>query len=412
MNVLVTSENRFVRDSANQVWTPSQFPYDFWTRYLDAFDQVTVLARIQDLSQAPQGFARSCGPNVEFHAVPTYLGPWQYLLKTFAIGRHVREAVKLADAAIIRSPSILAGRVREACLEQGKIFGVEVVGDPAQVFTSGAIDHPLRAFFRWRFVSSLKADIRNAKAVAYVTRRVLQGKYPPPRLAMDLDTHAMAEPEHGTSWYSNVVLNESDFVPTSRALAPARESYRVITVGSLEQPYKGVDLLIEAVRSFRDRGFGVELTVVGGGRLLPTLELQASQAGLNGIVRFVGEVRDRHLLKELLDASDVFLLASRTEGLPRALIEAMARALPCLGSRVGGIPELLEEEDLFAPNNSAAIASAMDRLFRDPRRLAAMSARNLARAAEYKEPLLRHRRRRFYSFIRHCAQARAQGGLR
>jgi glycosyltransferase involved in cell wall biosynthesis len=101
-----------------------------------------------------------------------------------------------------------------------------------------------------------------------------------------------------------------------------------------------------------------------------------------------------------LDAADLFVMPSRTEGLPKALIEAMARGLPAVGSAVGGIPELLAPEDLVPPDDVTALADAIRRLVTDPARMTAASARNLARAADFAETALAPRRDAFYRAVR------------
>ena len=78
------------------------------------------------------------------------------------------------------------------------------------------------------------------------------------------------------------------------------------------------------------------------------------------------------------------------------MIEAMARGLPCLGSTVGGIPELLPEEDLVPPNDARALADKILDTVRHPARMESMSARNLQKAGEYREEVLAARRRSFY----------------
>ena len=82
------------------------------------------------------------------------------------------------------------------------------------------------------------------------------------------------------------------------------------------------------------------------------------------------------------------------------MIEAMARALPCIGSTVGGIPELLPLEDLVPPGDAAALARKIREVVIDPGRMARMSTRNLEKAREYREDALRERRVAFYQNIR------------
>jgi glycosyltransferase involved in cell wall biosynthesis len=84
-----------------------------------------------------------------------------------------------------------------------------------------------------------------------------------------------------------------------------------------------------------------------------------------------------------LDSADVFVLPSRTEGLPRALVEAMARALPAVATDVGGNAELLDPEFIIPVDDAAALADRLRRLWSDAALWQQQSARNLAVARTY-----------------------------
>src|ERR1043166_5635017 len=110
--------------------------------------------------------------------------------------------------------------------------------------------------------------------------------------------------------------------------------------------YKAPDVLIRAVAQCVAAGFDLTLHVVGDGKHRPELEQLASALGVSDRVIFLGLLPAGAAVRERLDRSDLFVLASRCEGLPRAMVEAMARSLPCIGSTIGGIPELLPEDDM------------------------------------------------------------------
>jgi glycosyltransferase involved in cell wall biosynthesis len=101
-----------------------------------------------------------------------------------------------------------------------------------------------------------------------------------------------------------------------------------------------------------------------------------------------------------LDQADLFVLPSYQEGLPRAMIEGMARALPCIGSTAGGIPELLPPEDMVPAGDAAALARKIREVVTAPQRLARMSVRNLAKDRIYNDEALRPRRISFYQHLR------------
>lgn len=147
------------------------------------------------------------------------------------------------------------------------------------------------------------------------------------------------------------------------------------------------------------RGMALQLNIIGDGKFRPQLEARAYELGLGKTVRFLGYIADE-AVRQQLDQADLFLLPSRTEGLPRAIIEAMARALPCIGSTVGGIPELLPPEDLVPPGDATALAAKIREVLTNPQRMAAMSERNLREAQKYHESVINQRRLDFYKQVR------------
>jgi glycosyltransferase involved in cell wall biosynthesis len=140
--------------------------------------------------------------------------------------------------------------------------------------------------------------------------------------------------------------------------------------------------------------------VIGEGKHRPELETRASRLGLTERVSFRGQLKTAELVRRELDQAHLFVMPSHQEGLPKAMVEAMARGLPCIGSAVGGIPELLPPEDLVAPGDADALADKIREVVTSPERMAQMSSRNLEKAREYSDHLLRARRIRFYEQLR------------
>ena len=167
-------------------------------------------------------------------------------------------------------------------------------------------------------------------------------------------------------------IDLSQFRPGATTTGPIR---RVGTVSSL-RGVKGLDTLIEAAALARREIPDLEVTIAGGGRLRPALEDQARRAGLSGRVSFLGHRED---VAEVLRGLDLFVLPSRSEAFPNAVIEAMAMALPIIATSVGGVPEMLEHGRtgiLVPPGRPDALAAAIVDLARRPER-----ARDLGRQA-------------------------------
>ena len=132
----------------------------------------------------------------------------------------------------------------------------------------------------------------------------------------------------------------------------------VLSVGRVER-VKGFDDMITAFRAVASQQPQAVLAIAGDGSLRETLELQARRAGLEGRVRLLGERSD---VPTLLAAADLFVMSSHSEGLPFALLEAMAAGLPIVATRVGDIPRALGTAGaLVPPGDPAELAAAMTR---------------------------------------------------
>jgi glycosyltransferase involved in cell wall biosynthesis len=135
----------------------------------------------------------------------------------------------------------------------------------------------------------------------------------------------------------------------------------VVCVGRLS-PEKGHADLIEALRLIHDGGTQAHLALAGDGPERERLAQAAAAAGLAARVHFMGH---RATVGPLLRDADLFALPSLTEGLPNAVLEAMAMALPVVATAVGGVPELVLDGEtgvLVAAANPCALADALSRV--------------------------------------------------
>jgi len=152
-------------------------------------------------------------------------------------------------------------------------------------------------------------------------------------------------------------------------------------------PVKGLAFLVEAFAEIAPSHPSLSLHLIGDGPLRGELETLAAGRGVGGRVRFHGEQDEP---RRFLPAFDIFVLPSLSEGLPNALLEAMACGLPCVASKVGGIPEIGPDAgvEYVAPGDARALARAIDALVRDAGRRARDGAA-AARTARTRFPLER-----------------------
>ena len=148
-------------------------------------------------------------------------------------------------------------------------------------------------------------------------------------------------------------------------LAADDDELLFVTVANL-RPEKGYDVLLEAAQAIANCEPPIRVVAVGRGPLNDALRARHVELGLGDRFQFLGQRDD---VMQILAGADAFVLPSRHEGLPVALMEATSVALPIVASRVGGIPQALEDEVdalLVPPGDPRLLARAMTRLASDP----------------------------------------------
>lgn len=385
MRALVTASAHFAITEDGTLWTPNpSLDYRFWSRYLDVYDDVHLLARAKLCANPLDKWKKASGVGIQPVPLPDFLGALEFVKHYPTIRRTIQKALAEVEAIQLRLPCSIGTEVWRLLTAQ-RPYGIEVVADPYDSFAAGSVKHPLRSFFRWQFTRNLKQQCLDATAALYVTKQALQARYPCPHYSIGI---------------SDVDLSDELLVSTSRSFRYELRSFNLILVGSLAQLYKAPDVLIKAVSICVQQGLDLKLTFVGDGKYRQELEKLAATEGVSDRVHFQGQLFDRNAVIEQLDQADIFVLPSHQEGLPRAMIEAMARGLPCIGSVVGGIPELLASEDLVPPGDVTALAAKIQEVTLNPTRMARMSDRNLNQAREYCEKVLHHQRIEFYRYVR------------
>jgi glycosyltransferase involved in cell wall biosynthesis len=142
---------------------------------------------------------------------------------------------------------------------------------------------------------------------------------------------------------------------------PDKEALVYGTVGRLVET-KGLGVLLKAFARVYEKYPESWLILAGKGRLEAELRSLAAELNIHERVLFLGYRTD---IPEILKAYDVFVFPSIAEGLPGALLEAMATGIPVISSRVGGVPEILNNPELgmmISPSSVGELTTAMERL--------------------------------------------------
>jgi len=179
--------------------------------------------------------------------------------------------------------------------------------------------------------------------------------------------------------FPNLCLRESRIVPNGAPLdqiskdscsmfdLTIRHGY-ILTVGHLIYR-KGIDVLIEALKLAKDQGQIMNLVVAGDGSQRQVFMRIAGEAGLSESIYFVGNKSHKEIL-ELFKNCLFFVLASRAEGMPLVILEAMACGKAVVATNVDGIPEIVQHGRtglLVPPENAQSLAEALITVYKNPK---------------------------------------------
>ena len=148
-------------------------------------------------------------------------------------------------------------------------------------------------------------------------------------------------------------------------------------------PEKGINHLIHAASLIPDVRARMRFIIVGDGKCRQDLEGNVRERGLEGCFQFAG-FQDQ--TSGYLVSFDIFVLPSLSEGLSSAILSAMASSLPVVATRVGGIPELIRNEEeglLVPPGDPAALAQALIRLCNEPETCLRLGRQGRARVEKF-----------------------------
>lgn len=183
------------------------------------------------------------------------------------------------------------------------------------------------------------------------------------RLYLDLG----ARPEQLHLVYCGIDAEQFPYTPTAR---PRR---RILSVGRLVEK-KGLPVLLDACAALKLRGVPFECVIAGNGPMAEPLRRQVEALGLSGEAQILDRAIPQEELPGLLAEADVFAQPcvwskdNDVDGTPRTLLEAMATGLPCVATRIAGLPDLVEDGRaglLVEPGDSAGLADALERLLTD-----------------------------------------------
>lgn len=235
---------------------------------------------------------------------------------------------------------------------------------------------------------STKKTIKDSDYVHYVTQNFLQKRYPTQGKSLACSDINLKDLNIANLEHRKIINSQNN----------KNGIIKLVTTANVDVRYKGQEFVIKAIAKLRKEGdirYHYYLVGAGRGKYLYDLSVKL---GVQDQVHFVGRKTTEEVM-QILKESDIYLQPSISEGLPRAVVEAMSVALPCIGFDTGGMSELLEPEFVVKQKSVDGIIQCM-KVLQDNKKYEKTIEYNFKKACEYEHSKLVSKIRGFFAEVR------------
>ncbi len=319
MKLLFVHDHKF-RKVNNRLYSTGGLSNEVLSRYSKYATHVTVIARILSEENSDSQWSKIIDEKISILG-----GKYTYY-------PGLKKEINACDKIVVRMPSILGlhalklnRKIKKPCL-------IEMVGCAWDaLWNSNSIIGKIIApymFFQNKY------EIKNASYVLYVTDEFLQNRYPTNGKSIGCSDVELRDFDDNVLFHRCQSINQCN------------EKKVLGTIAATNVKYKGQQDVIKALGKLKHQGkLNYEYQLVGSGNQ-NFLKGIAKKNGVEEQIKFISGLPHEKIF-QWLDTIDIYIQPSRVEGLPRALIEAMSRGLPVIGTNVGGIPEVIEKPYLI-----------------------------------------------------------------
>lgn len=379
MNILFIHDHKFKVDKFGNHYTDGKFTNELFDSYIfSESDTICVIARSLLIEQGYSKFDLVNHPKLSFKLVKG-VSPIQIFIFNFFYNINIFLKILKSDLNIVRLPSFLGLFYCFLCIFFKKKYFVEVVGHAKDSLLDSSAGF-IKITFANIYFKLTQFVIKKAAGAIYVTKEALQQNFPC----------------LGISEYASDVILKIDNKCNPKKDYGILNTPKIGLIGSFNNHYKGINFAIKTIAFLKEkRKLMVNLHILGHGKLLDEYQELAKSLNVDDQVFFDG-LLPLEQVSNWLDKLDIYIQPSLTEGLPRSLIEAMSRGLPCVATNVGGIPELINKNFLVNPGDSLELSKKIKLLIESQELRVQQGNENILKSLQYDFYLLDSKRKVFW----------------
>jgi glycosyltransferase involved in cell wall biosynthesis len=374
MRLVFAHDHIFRIDNDGKLYTGGSFNTATWERYLKHFDEMTVIARLGKMNRSNNKLYNEFNNNrAILKPIPSLSGPIKQYSNKKEAAKIIRNELLKADALIARLPSEIGNMAVNIAQDMKKPYMVEVVAcvwDTLWYYGKaiGKIYAPAAKY-------KMQKRVRQSPYALYVTEKFLQTKYP--------------------NYGVNIAVSDVEITDIGSSTISRRNKIcKIGMIGSTSNKIKGWEVALRALKLLYEKGIDYEFYILGDGDdklLLNT----AKEMGIQERIHICGIIPSGEPVMEWLDKIDIYIQPSYTEGLPRAVIEAMSRGCAVIGSDVGGMSELIDKSCLHRRGDYKQLALIIEKVIENRDYYYELSERNIDFSRKFMKEILDRSRDKF-----------------
>ena len=367
----------FIEDNG-KYYTKDGLNQEALDEYMQRFGDLTIVSRLEEINDLNKKYIneKNSISNIKFVGVKhRYENAVEQVKKT----------MNETELAIVRLPSFIGNIAVFYARKFKKKYFIEYVGSAFSTLWYHSFTGKIIA----PFISIInKIEIKNAPYVLYVTKDYLQSKYKTKGKFISC---------------SDVKLDKIDKKKLEKRLEKIKnkgKNEKIIlgTLAAIHIKYKGHRFVLKAISDLKKQGYtSIEYQVVGSGEQ-GYLKKLANKYNVDDCLKIVGQLPHDDVFS-WLEHIDIYIQPSETEGLSRAIIEAMSVSCPIIASSAGGNSELINSNYIFKNRNVKQLEEKIKNMINNKEIMKNSARENFQNAKQYDKEILRLKREEFYKKI-------------
>ena len=387
MKLLYISGYQFI-EKEDGIYSLPAYGNNFWLKYLDVFDSIKVLGiRVKEYLSSGS-LVKITDPRIEVVIIPSNIHPADF--KNDKVIKQILEAeIQKAEALLIKPASrkgIMSIKLAE---KYNKPYMVELTGDLRLTLSqhTSLLKRLYGPILHWQITRAMK----NAPFGLYVTEKYLQTVYPIKGKMCGI-----------TDSVIDSIVDEV-LVKRLSKIDGRNDVKNIGLIGSYNGTRKRVDTASNTLSKINDKKYHLNILYNGSKDDRDFWYRFAESLGVKDQLFFPESRSTTKEVMEWIDTQDVIILPSRSEGLPRCIVESMSRACPCITSNVCGMPELINNRWVHDPESSDTLALMLKEMTENTENLKTAAKENFENSKRFLRYVLAEKRNAFLNeFKKYC----------